>query len=113
MFVGAHVLLADRTGVEELAISMDEGTAFVCAAQKVMRHYAVETTQKTMDWLSFMGTTSMIYIPRFIAYKNRKSLTTGTEPPGMGHNGGPPLSVSTPGPQDNVIRPAFDNGGHA
>lgn len=37
------------------------------AAQNVLRHYSVETTQKTMDWISFVGVTTMIYAPRIVA----------------------------------------------
>jgi len=64
MFVGLHALLAERTSTPELAISLDEGAAFMTAAQKVMRHYSVETTQKTLDIVAFMGTTAGIYMPR-------------------------------------------------
>lgn len=73
LFVGAHVLLAAKTGTPELAISEDEGKLFMQRAQSVLRHYSVETTQKTMDWISFIGVTVMIYAPRVVAISaNRK-----------------------------------------
>jgi hypothetical protein len=71
LFVGAHVLLAERANIPELALSMDEGQTFMKAAQNVMRHYSVQTTQKTMDWISFAGVTCMIYVPRVVAIANR------------------------------------------
>lgn len=42
------------------------------AASNVMRHYSVESTQKTLDWLAFGGTCCMIYGTRFGAYMLRK-----------------------------------------
>jgi hypothetical protein len=42
------------------------------SAQNVMRHYSVESSQKTIDWLAFGGTVCMIYGTRFGAYMLRK-----------------------------------------
>jgi hypothetical protein len=67
MFVGLHVMLAQLTKTEELAISMDEGEAFMKAASNVMRHYSVQTTQKTLDWIAFGGCTIQIYGLRIVA----------------------------------------------
>jgi hypothetical protein len=67
MFVGLHVLLAERTNVPQLAITEDEGKSFMSAAQNVMRHYSVETTQKTLDWIAFAGVSAGIYMPRLAA----------------------------------------------
>lgn len=67
MFVGLHVLLAERTNVPQLAISEQEGAQFLGAAQNVMRHYSVETTQKTLDWIAFAGVGAGIYFPRIAA----------------------------------------------
>lgn len=61
------MLLAARTGREEFAISEQEGKDFLTAAQRVMRHYNVETTQKTMDWIAFVGCGCMIYVPRVVS----------------------------------------------
>lgn len=49
------------------------------AAQNVMRHYSVETTQKTMDWLSFVGVSAMIYVPRVVALTNRRKASRVVE----------------------------------
>lgn len=67
MFVGLHALLADRTNVPQIAITEDEGKQFMTAAQNVMRHYSVETTQKTLDWIAFAGVGAGIYMPRLAA----------------------------------------------
>jgi hypothetical protein len=72
LFVGIHVIAAGATGVPECAIDMDEGKQFMSAAQNVMRHYSVESSQKTIDWLAFGGTCCMIYGTRFGAYMLRK-----------------------------------------
>lgn len=71
MFVGLHAVLAQRTNTPELAIGMDEGAAFMGAAQNVMRHYSVEATQKTLDWISFAGVAGGMYLTRAVAITNR------------------------------------------
>lgn len=75
MFVGLHVMLAERTDTPELAIAEDEGKAFMEAAQNVMRHYSVETTQKALDWTAFVGTAAGMYMPRMAAIGMRKRAT--------------------------------------
>lgn len=81
MFVGLHVMLADRTDTPEIAISEEEGKAFMDAAQNVMRHYSVETTQKTLDWLALIGTGSAMYMPRIAAIGMRKRASKGPRQP--------------------------------
>jgi hypothetical protein len=70
--VGIHALLAERTNTPELAMEMDEGKQFMTAAQNVMRHYSVETTQKTLDIIAFCGVTAQLYMPRIAAITIRK-----------------------------------------
>lgn len=81
MFVGLHVMLAGATGVEELAITDDEGASFMAAAGKVARHYSVTTTQKTMDWIAFFGVAAAIYAPRVVALSRAKSATKKDDAP--------------------------------
>jgi hypothetical protein len=73
MFVGLHAMLAGATNTPELAIEPAEGEAFMKSAQNVMRHYSVETTQKTLDWIAFMGTATGIYAPRLVAARMNRS----------------------------------------
>lgn len=73
IFVGIHVQLAQATQVPEFVIEQEEGDEFLKRAQAMMSHYSVETTQKTIDWLAFIGVGSMIYGTRFIAYNARVS----------------------------------------
>lgn len=72
MFVGVHALLAAQTQTPELAITEDEGKAFTLAAQNVMRHYSVEATQQTLDWIALAGTCVAIYGTRVAAIQMRK-----------------------------------------
>ena len=65
-------MLAMQLQTPELAISEDEGKEFTIRAQNVMRHYSVETTQKTLDWLAFGGTTVGIYGTRLAAITVRR-----------------------------------------
>lgn len=71
MFVGLHALLAMRLKVPELEMTLAEGVEFTKAAQNVMRHYSVRTTQKTMDWIAFAGVTAGLYAPRIMAARIR------------------------------------------
>jgi hypothetical protein len=66
-----HVQLAAATNTPELAIQFEEGDEFLKRAQAVMSHYSVETTQKTIDWLAFVGVAGMMYGTRYIAINNR------------------------------------------
>jgi hypothetical protein len=72
MFVGLHTMLAMQTNTPELAISEEEGKAFTMAAQNVLRHYSVETTQKTLDTIALVGVTFGIYAPRVVAINVRR-----------------------------------------
>lgn len=74
MFVGLHALLADRMEAPELAISDQEGKEFMANVQNVMRHYSVETTQKTLDWIALFGTASGMYVPRIAAVSIRRKM---------------------------------------
>lgn len=53
-------------------MEQEEGEQFMRAAQNVLRHYSVETTQKTLDWIAFGGVTLSLYGQRFGAYMIRK-----------------------------------------
>jgi hypothetical protein len=81
MFVAMHLMLAQMSGVEELAITPDEGDAFMKSAQNVARHYSVATTQKTLDWIAFAGCTAGMYVPRGIAVAaKRRGKKQASEP---------------------------------
>lgn len=56
--------LANRTGHPEFAISDAEGTEFLGAAQRVLRHYNVAATQRTLDWGAFIFCACAMYLPR-------------------------------------------------
>lgn len=80
MFVGLHALLAERTDTPEIAITEDEGKQFMAAVQNVMRHYSVETTQKSLDWIALMGTASGMYVPRIAAAGVRRKMAKRGRP---------------------------------
>lgn len=77
MFVGVHAMLAMQTKTPELAITDLEGKSFMTAAQNVLRHYSVETTQKTLDWVAFAGIAGGMYGSRIVAIANRKAEERG------------------------------------
>lgn len=106
MFVGLHVLLAAQTNTPELAISEGEAKDFMASAQNVMRHYSVETTQKTLDWIAFAGCAAGIYVPRVVAISVRRrhgppAAPLGPRRPPMGppnRPGHPESPQPSPGP---------------
>ncbi len=71
MLVGVHAVLAMQTKTPELAITEQEGKDFTKAAQNVLRHYSVQTTQKTLDWVAFLGVTAGMYGTRAFAISAR------------------------------------------
>lgn len=73
MFVGLHATMALMTKTPELAITDQEGRDFTRAAQNVMRHYSVTTTQKTLDWVAFLGVTAGMYGTRAFAISSRRA----------------------------------------
>lgn len=73
MFVGVHMMLAHKTNTPELIVQPDEAAQFMHAAQNVMRHYSVEATQKTLDWIAFAGVAGGMYLTRGIAIAARRS----------------------------------------
>lgn len=85
MFVGLHALLANNLDTPELAISPDEGKQFMTAVQNVMRHYSVETTQKSLDWIALAGCAAGMYFPRVAAVsirrKGRQRQAVAAKPP--------------------------------
>lgn len=83
-------MLAQATDTPELELSEDEGKSFMKAAQSVMRHYSVQTTQKTLDWVSFVGVSVSIYAPRVAAIgfrKRKERAETSEERPNVIHFG--------------------------
>lgn len=44
---------------------------FMQRAQNVLRHYSVQTTQKTMDIMAFVGVAAFLYVPRVVALANK------------------------------------------
>lgn len=79
MFVGLHAVLAMQTKTPELMINDQEGKDFTKAAQKVMTHYSVQTTQKTLDWLAFLGVSVGMYAPRIVAINARRKAEAGAK----------------------------------
>lgn len=73
MFVGIHTSLALMTKTPELALTPEEGADFMKAATKVLSHYPVQTTQKTLDWIAFFGVAGGIYGTRAFAIANRRA----------------------------------------
>lgn len=80
LFVGLHVVIAQASKTPELAITMEEGGHIMTSAQNVMRHYNVQSTQKTLDWISLAGAVSMVYVPRVIAIAANKRARTIEQP---------------------------------
>jgi hypothetical protein len=93
-------MLSMQTGIAEFAVSPEEMEEFTKAAGNVARHYNVETTQKTLDWIALVGVSAHVFGTRAVAImvrtrKDRKSgerrrpaevrhLRPVTDPPGEG-----------------------------
>ena len=67
MLIGISTMLAIRTGMEEFQVGEDEMSAWLGSAQKVARHYSIETTQRTLDWIAFVGISGQVFGTRAVA----------------------------------------------
>lgn len=102
MFVGIHAMLASLSGHDELAITEDEGTAFMRAAANCMRHYNVKSSQKVVDHTAFVGCVVAMYGPRmFILREKIKDRRSAPQARGTGSNT-PPFNVLHP-EQPNIM----------
>jgi hypothetical protein len=83
IWCGLHAQVAQLSGNPELAISEDDGRAFLGSLQNVLRHYPITASQKALDWAAFAFTASFIYVPRFAAVQKRNHERPGNPPPPM------------------------------
>jgi hypothetical protein len=67
-----HAGLAALSKCPELAIGEAESKQLAEAAGKVMRHYPIETTQKTLDWAGLGLLAGTIYGTRVVAIGMRR-----------------------------------------
>ena len=110
-----HVQLAKLTECPELAMTEGDAKTLAVAAQNVLRHYSIQSTQKTVDWITFGSVVAFMYTPRVVALRRRKrrpggyqrqsSPDTATPPPGPAQifefrppSGAGPVIDATPGP---------------
>lgn len=68
----AHMMLAHATGMDELSIDQSEANQLASAVSNVARHYAVEASQVTLDWVNLVMALGMIYGTRGIAIRNNR-----------------------------------------
>lgn len=64
---------AQVTGIPEIACTEDDAKGLAQAWQNVARHYAMESTQKSFDWLMAGMMTSGFIGIRYFAYKDRRA----------------------------------------
>jgi hypothetical protein len=109
MFVGVHLMLAEATHQPHWAITDEEGETWMTAAGQVLRHYSVEATQKTLDWIAFAGITGGMYGPRIVATALQKREEARSRP---GKVVRPAAFNRPPGPPPGAaMGPLGDDGG--
>lgn len=82
---------------------------FLDSAKNVMRHYSVETTQKTLDMVAMIGTVGTIYGPRIVAINIRKAGEKAAKEAGAGTVG---IDITGLAGHGNVHVADFGNGGN-
>jgi hypothetical protein len=98
IWCGLHAQVAQLSGNPELAISEDDGRAFLGSLQNVLRHYPITASQKALDWAAFAFTASFIYVPRFAAVQKRaREAPPGNRPPPMSEGVGAFRFTQPPG----------------
>lgn len=63
LFVGFHAALAQAADCPPLAISAEQGEEYLTTVQRVLSHYSLESTQKTLDIAALVGATATMYGP--------------------------------------------------
>lgn len=95
-------MLAMRMDAPEVELTEPEAEAFLTAAQNVARHYAVETTQRTLDWIAFVGVTAQVFGTRALTVVvKRKRVERGEVvafPSGSPMNGTPHYPIEPEAP---------------
>jgi hypothetical protein len=71
ILVGLTAAIAQWREVPEIGIDETEAKELMTASQNVLRHYAIETTQKGADVISLVGVIAMIGGTRISAYNLR------------------------------------------
>lgn len=96
ILLSSHLIMATMMKAPNLALDQKEARALAEATVNVTRHYNVQATQKTIDWVNFATTAFMIYGTRAIAYgaerKKQKAAdqsVTGPQPAAGIFTGGP------------------------
>lgn len=92
MLAGATASFAAMKEIPEFEISEEESIEFMQKAQAVLRHYAVETTQKGVDFIALFGISFSIVSTRVAAYSLRmksekRSAQNDNDPTHNFHNG--------------------------
>lgn len=105
LLLGASAMLAMRMGDSDVELTEPEADAFLKAAQNVARHYSVETTQRTLDWVAFAGISAQVFGTRIVGsmVKRRRGGQKGevvSYPNGAPYQAGPDIQPSVPaGPE--------------
>lgn len=71
LIIAAHALIARKAG-EEWAIGQSDAELLVGAANNVLRHYPLRTTQLAMDWAMLGIACGTVYVPRYERWSARK-----------------------------------------
>ena len=70
---GIHMLAAQISGIPEAVLSPADSTALASAVVGVCAQYDLSIDGKTGALLQLLGTASVIYIPRYFAFRRRVS----------------------------------------
>jgi hypothetical protein len=74
------MMLAVGLKKAELNISETEAANMATAINNVQRHYDIQATQKTMDWINLAMVCGSIYVPRIIAMNLTKPAPPANNP---------------------------------
>jgi hypothetical protein len=74
LLIGAHALLAGFTKEDIWKLEQEEAHRFSGALENVARHYDIQTSQKTVDWIALAMVAGGIYGTRVYAISVKKSM---------------------------------------
>lgn len=76
---GLHILGAQISGIPEIMLSSADSQALATSVLAVCSQYDLSIDGKTGALLQLLGTVSIIYVPRFFAFKKRTTENTVIE----------------------------------
>lgn len=94
ILASCHSMIASFTQMPHWELNGEEEKKLGQAIRLAAKYLDIRSTEKASDYLAIAGLLGEIYIPRgVLTYQTIQERRAPPRPPGVGHNGGPPLDT--------------------